>query len=264
MDAADIPQLKFRQAHKIPKIRLAEMLKKLKRSLAQWLGMSLQKEPLGFRLHTAFCQKPLPNHGKRGKAMDKIRIGQNFFIPMPVVLVGTLVSGKANFMAVGWCSRANASPPMIVCGIGKQHYTHKGITETETFSVNIPSSDLLEKTDYCGMVSGKNADKSGVFDLFYGSLKTAPMIRECPVTLECRLVQTVSLPTNTLFIGEIAGAYADGRAMKDGRPDCLQIDPLLLTMPDNRYWRLGEYSGDAWSAGKNLMQSKEATRKDGN
>ncbi len=190
--------------------------------------------------------------------MVKIQVGQNFFIPMPVVLVGTQVSGRANFMAVGWCSRANASPPMIVCGIGNHHFTPKGIAETKTFSVNIPSSDLIEKTDYCGLVSGAKADKSQVFNVFYGSLKTAPMIQECPVTLECRLVQTVPLPANTLFIGEIADVYADGRVIKDGKPDFQEIDPLFLTMPDNRYWLLGRYAGDAWSAGKSLMQPKRA------
>ena len=186
--------------------------------------------------------------------MDKKQIGQNFFLPMPVVLVGTQVNGKANFMTVGWCARANANPPMILCGIGNHHYTPKGIAAMRTFSVNIPSSDLLEKTDYCGMVSGETIDKSHVFDVFYGSLKTAPMIRECPVSLECRFVQTVPLPTNTLFIGEISGAYADGRVMKEGKPDFPEIDPLLLTMPENRYWTLGRYAGDAWSAGKNLMK----------
>lgn len=173
---------------------------------------------------------------------------------MPVVLVGTQVGGKANFMTVGWCARANANPPMVVCGIGNHHYTPKGIEETKTFSVNIPSSHLLEKTDYCGLVSGEKVDKSRVFDVFYGSLKTAPMIKECPVTLECRLVQAVPLATNTLFIGEIAGAYADGNVIKDKKPDFSVIDPLFLTMPDNRYWTLGNYAGDAWSAGKKLIQ----------
>ncbi|RXE56388.1 flavin reductase [Methanoculleus taiwanensis] len=191
--------------------------------------------------------------------MDKIQIGLNFFIPMPVVLVGTQVNGKANFMTVGWCSRANANPPMILCGIGNHHYTPRGIAETETFSVNIPSSALMEKTDYCGLVSGDATDKSGVFDIFYGSLKTAPMIRECPVNLECRLVQAVPLPTNTIFIGEIAGAYADASVMQDGKPDFPAIDPLLLTMPDNRYRRLGEPAGDAWSAGRDLIQQSQRT-----
>jgi len=89
--------------------------------------------------------------------MEKTQIGANFFIPMPMVLVGTQVGGKANFMTMGWCARANANPPMVVCGIGKHHYTPKGIAETKTFSVNIPSSHLLEKTDFCGLVSGEKA-----------------------------------------------------------------------------------------------------------
>ncbi|MFA6224722.1 MAG: flavin reductase family protein [Methanoregula sp.] len=188
--------------------------------------------------------------------MEKIQSGQNFFIPMPVVLVGTQVNGKDNFMTVGWCARANANPPMILCGIGNHHHTSRDIAETKTFSINIPSSALMEKTDYCGLVSGSKIDKSHVFDVFYGSLKIAPMIRECPVSLECRLIQTVPLPTNTLFIGEIAGAYADGNVLKNGKPDFLEIDPLFLTMPDNRYWTLGKYSGDAWSAGKKLIKGE--------
>lgn len=83
------------------------------------------------------------------------------------------------------------------------------------------------------------------------------MLLECPVSLECRLLLTVLLPTNTLFVGEIVGAYADGRVTKDGKPDFPKIDPLFLTMPDNRYWRLGKYAGDAWSAGKSLVPSQE-------
>jgi flavin reductase (DIM6/NTAB) family NADH-FMN oxidoreductase RutF len=195
----------------------------------------------------------------RSNSMEKEQIGSNVFIPMPVVLVGTQVGGQANFMTVGWCARANADPPMIVCGIGNHHYTVKGIAETGTFSVNIPSTDLLERTDYCGLVSGEKTDKSTVFDLFYGSLETAPMIRECPVSLECRLERTVPLPTNTLFIGEIVGAYADGRVLKGGKPDFPAIDPLFLTMPDNRYWTLGEHVGDAWSAGRHRIQQSQNT-----
>lgn len=184
--------------------------------------------------------------------MEKQQIGSNFFIPMPVVLMGTQVKGKDNFMAVGWCARVNGNPPMIACGIAKNHYTPQGVAENKSFSLNIPSADLLDKTDYCGIVSGANTDKSKIFSVFHGSLKTAPMIRECPVTLECRLVQDVSLPTHHLFIGEIVGVYADSRVIRDGKPDFPGIDPLFLTIPDNRYWTLGKHAGDAWSAGKKL------------
>ena len=122
-------------------------------------------------------------------------------------------------MTVGWCARANANPPMIACGIGNHHYTSEGIAETRTFSVNIPSSALLEKTDYCGLVSGRKTDKSGVFDVFYGSLETAPMIRECPGPLSagfCR--QSRSL--RTLSTSErLRVTYADGRVIRDNKPD---------------------------------------------
>jgi len=189
--------------------------------------------------------------------MEKQQIGANFFVPLPVVLVGTQVEGKVNFMTVGWCMRANASPPMIVCGIGNHHYTPKGIEKSGTFSVNIPSSDMLEKTDFCGLVSGEKTDKSHVFDVFYGALQTAPMIRECPIAMECRLIKAVPLPTNTLYIGEIAEAYADGKVVTDGKPDFPVSDPLFLTMPDNRYWTLGTHAGNAWSAGKRLVEQMQ-------
>lgn len=191
--------------------------------------------------------------------MDKIAVSTNTFIPMPVVLIGAQVDGKANFMPAGWCSRANANPPMIVCGINRMHYTARGIRECGTFSVNLPPASLLEKTDYCGLVSGSAVDKSGVFTVCYGKLQTAPMIRECPVSMECMLVTAIELPANILFVGEITGAYADLSVIKNGRPDFSAIDPLILTMPDNTYWRLGAPAGKAWKAGA-VLKKKEAGR----
>ncbi|HET6489956.1 MAG TPA: flavin reductase family protein [Syntrophales bacterium] len=183
--------------------------------------------------------------------MDRISAGTNVFIyPMPVVLVGTNVKGRANFMAVGFVSRVNAAPPMLSVGIFNKHYTNEGIRGNGTFSVCFPDAALIEKADYCGIVSGRKADKSALFDVFYGETKTAPMIGECPLNLECRLVRTVELPTNSLYIGEIIASFADGRCMTQGKLDVKKLNPLLLTMPDNRYWTVGEFAGDAWEAGK--------------
>lgn len=188
--------------------------------------------------------------------MKKIDIGNNVFpTPMPVVLVGTRVEGKINFMTVGWFSRVNARPPMAAVSINKAHHTPKGILETGTFSINVPGVRMVEAADYCGLTSGKNTDKSRLFEVFYGELETAPMIAACPITVECRLVQTVDLPTNHLFIGEIAGAWCDEEVMTDGKPDMKKIDPLLLTMPDNRYLSLGECVASAWSVGRNLKRA---------
>ena len=188
--------------------------------------------------------------------MKKILIDRNTFIPMPVTLVGALVDGKPNFMAVGWVSRVNAAPPCIAVGIYKGHYTPVGIEQNRAFSVNFPGTDLLVETDYCGIVSGRKADKSKIFDLFYGELKTAPMIDPCPLCLECRLLDVHELPTNKLFIGEIVASYTEEKYLTDGQPDYKKMDAMILTMPDNKYWTLGVVAGDAWSEGKKMKKGR--------
>jgi len=111
---------------------------------------------------------------------------------------------------------------------------------------------MVEKTDYCGLVSGKDVDKAALFDVYYGELGTAPMITECPLSLECRLEITVENPTNNFYIGEIIASYTEEKYLTDGKPDIRKINPLLLTMPDNRFWTVGDCAGDAWSIGKTL------------
>jgi flavin reductase (DIM6/NTAB) family NADH-FMN oxidoreductase RutF len=185
--------------------------------------------------------------------MSKISIDNNAFVyPMPVVLLGATVDNKANFMTVGWISRVNFNPPLIAAAINKAHHTNKGIRESKTFSVNIPTADMIEITDYCGIVSGKKRDKSELFKVFYGQAETAPMISESSLSMECRLFQIVELPTNDLFIGEIVGAYSEEKYLTDGKPDIKKMNPIALTMPDNSYWKIGELAGKAWSVGKAL------------
>ena len=172
----------------------------------------------------------------------------NIFIPMPMSIVGTTINGKSNFMAVGWVVRVNANPPMIAVGIGRSHYTCQGIETQRAFSVNIPGTKLLQKTDYVGLVSGKKSDKSQVFSIFQGELEGAPMIQEAALCLECQLVQTVEFPTNNLYIGEIVGAWSDEEFMTENTLDLKKMDVFFLSMPDNRYWNVGEVIGKAWDS----------------
>jgi len=185
--------------------------------------------------------------------MKKIAIDCNsaFLYPMPMVLVGSIVGGKANFMAVAWVTRVNFKPPLFAIALGP-HHTNKGIDENREFSINIPDVSLIEKTDYCGLVSGNKTDKSGIFNVFYGSLSKAPLIEECPISIAFSLYDAVKLPFNTLYIGEPKEVFTEEKYMTDNTLDIKKVHPFTLTMPDNNYWSVGENLGKAWKSGKSL------------
>ena len=187
--------------------------------------------------------------------MEKIKIdsGAAFLYPMPMVLVGTVVAGKANFMAVGWVTRVNFKPPLFAIALGP-HHTNKGIDENKEFSINIPDVALIEKTDYCGLVSGNKTDKSNLFEVFYGELSKAPLIKECPLVMACSLYETVKLPYDTLYIGEPKEVFTEEQYLTEGKPDITKIHPFTLSMPDNTYWSVGENLGKAWNIGKSLKE----------
>ncbi len=87
-----------------------------------------------------------------------------------------------------------------------------------------------------------------------GALDSAPMVGECPLTMECWLNDIVNLPKDFLFIGEVANVYASEEILTNGVVDVTKLRPFVLTMPDNGYWALGERIGDAWSMGKALLK----------
>ncbi|MHC1712153.1 MAG: flavin reductase family protein [Solidesulfovibrio sp.] len=190
--------------------------------------------------------------------MAKVRLDPEILPPMPVALVGAVVDGRANFMAAAWITRVGHKPPLIGVSINHRQHTGKGIREGGAFSLCFPGPDLVALTDYCGLVSGRKVDKSALFDVFSGEVAGAPMIRECPLCLEMTLFQAVELPNHTFFIGEIKAGWADGEILANGKPDVEKYKPLLLTMPDNRYWTLGEVVAEAWSVGKALKKGEDA------
>jgi flavin reductase (DIM6/NTAB) family NADH-FMN oxidoreductase RutF len=182
--------------------------------------------------------------------MAKIIVDKNLFcLPWTQTLLGSHVNGKVNFMALDWLTRVNYQPAMLGICVNKGHATNEAIRKTGEFSVNVPSTDMVAITDYCGIASAKNADKSKLFEVFYGELKAAPLIADCALNIECVLVQAVDLPTNTFFIGEIRNIYSEERYLTEGKPDPKKTRPFLLTMPDNRFWALGEQVGNAWKDG---------------
>lgn len=177
-----------------------------------------------------------------------------FNVPTSQMILGTMHKDKPNFMALGWVTRVNSKPVLFGIGVNKAHVTHETILEAGEFSLSLPSTDMVAVTDYTGLISARKEDKSELFDLFYGELKSAPMIKQAPLTLACKLHSSVDFPTNTLFIGEVIESWCEDQCLTDGKPDMRKINPFMLSMPENNFWTLGEKVGDAWGSGKSLKK----------
>lgn len=191
----------------------------------------------------------------RDFTMTKIEIdstGSPF--PKPICILGSIVDGKPNFITIAWFNRMSRTPNIWGACIGKTKHTVKGIKEHKTFSVNFPDEDLVVKTDYVGIHSGKDIDKSKIFDVFYGEIKTAPMIRECPVTAECTVTEIIDVSSHYLVLGEVKHLYSEEKYMTGGVLDQKKLRPLLFTNPARQYWSLGEVVADAYSIGKEFKE----------
>ena len=173
-----------------------------------------------------------------------------YVVPMPIVLVGALADGKPNFMTAAFCGIASFQPPAFACGLNPSHLTSRGIDEHGQFSVNVPSEEQAVVTDWCGLVSGKDVDKSGVFETYTGALEKAPLVAGVPLAFGCRLLQTVPVGVDHLYVAEIVDVHADEAVLDRGEVDWAKVRPLLFTFPQPTYWRLGEPAGRAWSMGK--------------
>lgn len=183
--------------------------------------------------------------------MNKSRLGpEALLFPTPSVLVGTMVDGRANFMTAAWCGIASSKPPAISVAIRGERHTLKGILSHAEFSINVPSADMVEQVDFCGIYSGRKVDKSTVFDLFVGDLKHAPLVASCPVNLECRLRHTLDLGVHTLVVGEVIQTHINESCLTDGQADAVKVDPLVYSPGSGNYHRLGEVVGKAFSIGK--------------
>ncbi len=183
----------------------------------------------------------------------KVKLGErNCLHPMPTTLVGAQVGGKPNYAAIAHVGIMDMVS--VSLGMNKRHYTNQGIKKNQTFSINIPSVEMIKETDYCGLVSGKIQNKTALFKTFYGTLETAPMIEQCAINMECQLIQTVDFPNHDVFIGHIVETYCDENVQKDGVVDFGKVQPILFVMNDKSYWKIGSRVGQAWEIGKPLLQ----------
>jgi len=181
----------------------------------------------------------------------------NALYPSLTTILGAVVGGKTNFITIAHVGIMNhGTPQYVTFGLSKAHYTNQGVIEHKEFSVNIPGEDLMVETDYAGLVSGRNTDKSGLFETFKGELEYAPLIKACPVCMECRLHETLDFKTHDIFVGEIVATYADEAVLTEtGRIDPLLARPLLFDMATVKYYAVGRELGGCWNAGKAMKRA---------
>jgi len=189
--------------------------------------------------------------------LNKKAVGPGTILyPMPVLIIGSEVDGKPNFMTASWAGIACSTPPMISVSFQPKRHTYKGVRANRTFSVNIPSVAQMKEADYCGIVSGNDgADKAADcgFEIFHGTLEGAPMIGQCPVSLECSVVITLQLGSHDLVVAEIKEVHVSEDCLtSDGKIDPVKVNPIAFSVPDRNYRGVGDVVGKAFSVGKEL------------
>jgi flavin reductase (DIM6/NTAB) family NADH-FMN oxidoreductase RutF len=187
--------------------------------------------------------------------MKKMKMGP---IPMlwahPITLVGADVDGKPDFAAVAWAGVAASTPPAVSIALQHPRYSLKGIRQNLTFSVNIPSRELVKETDYCELISGSKTDKvkDCNFKVFYGKTPNAPLIEQCPINLECEVRHILNMGSHALVIGEVMETHVSEDCLTEGKPDVSKVKPFAFISP--KYHAIGEAFADAFSIVKELKK----------
>ena len=131
--------------------------------------------------------------------------------PLPVVMVSCGNMENANILSIAWTGIINSDPPMVSISIRPSRYSYEIINQTKEFVLNIPDETLVWQVDYCGTKSGKQVkDKFKEAKLTKEESKKikAPAIKECPISLECKVNQIKSLGSHDIFMAEIVAVNA--------------------------------------------------------
>lgn len=168
--------------------------------------------------------------------------------PTPLVVVGTMVQGKPNWVLVGHVGIIGHDRVMV--SLAKPHYTNQGIKETGKLSINIVDERLLAKADRAGCVSGAKEDKSHLFDYVVDDAGV-PMIDQAPVVMECEVVDTYVTEGFESFICKIERTFAEETVLTENEKiNYHLLKPVLFEMPTYEYLVTGNVLGKCMSFGK--------------
>ena len=145
--------------------------------------------------------------------MSKVNFkGSVMLNPTPVVLITSKnKEGKVNVFTVGWASTVCTKPPVMAIGIRPERLSYDYIKESMECVINLTTKDMVNITDYCGVISGKRQDKIEHFDLKLseGVSINTPSLEMSPVALECRVRSITPLGTHDMFLLDITNVKVD-------------------------------------------------------
>ena len=179
----------------------------------------------------------------------KKNIGNSLALyPTPLVVVGTMVEGKPNWVLVGHIGIIGHDRVMV--SLAGAHYSNRGIKETKKLSINIVDEALLPLADRAGCVSGAKEDKSDLFDYTVGDTG-APLMTAAPVVMECSVDDVYETKGFESFICTIYHTFAEERVLTpEDKIDYRVLKPVLFEMPTYEYLRTGDVIGKCMSWGK--------------
>lgn len=191
----------------------------------------------------------------------KTKLGpQRILFPLPTVLIVTGTMEKANIATIAWISILSSKPPTVGISVGTKGFTGEEILKNKNFTVNIASAEIMTETDFCGITSGKDIDKfekTGLQKLPSSEI-SAPIIKQCPINLECKLIESKIIGTTNHFVGEIVETHVDTDKIKDithwGTIDIDAVNPLVYISGAKEYRTIGKKIGDAYNIGNKLKE----------
>ena len=170
----------------------------------------------------------------------------NMLYPLPAVMVSCKREGeKPNIITLAWVGTICSDPAMVSISVRPERYSYDIIRETGEFVINLTTKALAYATDYCGVKSGRNADKFAELQLHPGKackLNLAPLIQESPVNIECRVTEVKELGSHHMFLAEVLAVDVDESYLDDKGKFRLN-DTGLLAYSHGAYFTLGQQCG---------------------
>lgn len=167
-----------------------------------------------------------------------------FVYPIPAVLVSCGDENEKNVLTVAWTGTICTDPALVYISVRKERYSYDIIKRTGEFCINLTNENLAYATDFCGVKSGKNIDKFKELNLTpeKASIIKAPMIKESPVSIECKVKEIKELGSHDMFIAEVLAINVDDKYLDEtGRFDMQKCN--LIAYSHGEYFKLGEKIG---------------------